>query len=98
MYIGHLEVHYIKVLLILDGRGPCVSVYLWLLINGQLFFSQTEQIYEAYREKRKLRDEASKVIKECKSTPGTKEAKESLVKATHDFRKYTEVRSTGRGK
>lgn len=54
-------------------------------------FSQTEQIYESYREKRNLQDDASNVIKACKASPGTKEAKDSLVKASHEHKKYSEV-------
>lgn len=75
--------------------NPTVVVNKWTLTP---FFSQTEQIYEDYRTKRKLRDEANKVITECKSTPGSKEANKSLAKANNNFKKYTEVRSTGCGK
>lgn len=54
---------------------------------------QIEELYEAYCLQRRLRDGANKMVMAyTAASPGSKEAKESLVEANKGYKEYTEVR------
>lgn len=56
-----------------------------------LFF-QMEELYEAYCLQKRLRDGAKKMVKAYTTSPGSKEARESLAEANKGYKEYTEVR------
>lgn len=68
---------------------------IWLpsseILNGCLLLTQVEELYEAYCLQRRLRDGANKMVKAYTTSPGSKEARESLAEANRGYKEYTEV-------
>lgn len=89
-YIRRLEFHLSKV--------PAPPSHSWVRVrvrglkrmNGCLLL-QVEELYEAYCLQRRLRDGANKMVKAYTTSPGSKEARESLAEANRGYKEYTEV-------
>ncbi|XP_056908274.1 rho family-interacting cell polarization regulator 1 isoform X1 [Takifugu flavidus] len=56
----------------------------------EFHLSKVEELYETYCLQRRLRDGANKMVKAFTSSPGSKEAKESLAEANRGYKEYTE--------
>ncbi|CAN9498825.1 unnamed protein product [Ophioblennius macclurei] len=56
----------------------------------EFHLSKIEELYEAYCLQRRLRDGADKMVKAYTASPGSKEARESLVEANKGYKEYTE--------
>ncbi|XP_034143486.1 rho family-interacting cell polarization regulator 1-like isoform X2 [Esox lucius] len=56
----------------------------------EFHLSKVEELYDAYRMQRRLRDGASKMVTAFNSASGSKEARESLSEANRGYREYTE--------
>ncbi|KAF7213679.1 rho family-interacting cell polarization regulator 1 [Nothobranchius furzeri] len=56
----------------------------------EVHLNKVKGIYEGYCQQRRLRDEATKLMKENKSASGGKETKERFVKANKDYKEYSE--------
>lgn len=67
-------------------------------LNGCLLLTQVEELYEAYCLQRRLRDGANKMVKAYTTSPGSKEARESLAEANRGYKEYTEVGATQPGR
>lgn len=64
----------------------------WEVLKGRLLLlTQVEELYEAYCLQRRLRDGANKMVKAYTTSPGSKEARESLAEANRGYKEYTEV-------
>ncbi|XP_023697703.1 rho family-interacting cell polarization regulator 1-like isoform X2 [Paramormyrops kingsleyae] len=56
----------------------------------EFHLSKVDELYEAYCMQRRLRDGASRMVKAYTSSPGSREARESLTEAHKGYREYTE--------
>lgn len=56
----------------------------------EFHLSKIEELYEAYCLQRRLRDGANKMVKAYTTSPGSKEARESLAEANKGYKEYTE--------
>ncbi|XP_037539165.1 rho family-interacting cell polarization regulator 1 [Nematolebias whitei] len=71
----------------LDKQVKVIERYVRRL---EFHLSKIEELYEAYCLQRRLRDGANKMMKAFTASPGSKEAKESLVEANKEHKEYTE--------
>ncbi|XP_013879534.1 protein FAM65B [Austrofundulus limnaeus] len=71
----------------LDKQVKVIERYVRRL---EFHLSKIEELYEAYCLQRRLRDGANKMMKAFTASPGSREARESLVEASKEYKEYTE--------